>query len=83
LQKSTSLKIEGKKSNSRKPPQNRLTPKTCKPQIAGRKNWMGIQKEKGNGRQRKPTTATNPFKTLPASKNKTHQKFFKKPPITA
>jgi hypothetical protein len=32
---------------------------------------MGIQKEKGNGRQNKnPTTATKPFKTLPASKNK-------------
>jgi hypothetical protein len=36
----------------------------------------GNPKEKGNGRQRKPTTATNPFKTLPASKNKTHQNFF-------
>jgi hypothetical protein len=37
----------------------------------------GNPKEKGNGRQRKPTTATNPFKTLPASRNKTHQKFLK------
>jgi hypothetical protein len=39
---------------------------------------MGIQKKKETeDRKKKSTTATNPFKTLPASKNKTHQKFKK------
>jgi len=42
----------------------------------------GNPKEKGNGRQRKPTTATNPFKTLLLPRTKPARNF-KKPPLTA